>query len=157
MMTGGAWAARRAGPAGALVAVVMTCGCATPSSATRDYTAGAAQSAADAVSAGRTAVVAADTYRRGMLPGAALQVLLDSSQDTLTSTATSFGSMQPPSTASADAVHAAVQTLLTTADQQAERLRIAAHRRQSTQLSAARDALAMTCDRLAEFAREHQR
>jgi hypothetical protein len=155
-VTGGS-ARARVGAAGALTATVMTCGCAGPASATRDYAAGAAQSAADAVSAGRTAVVAVDTYQGGRLPAAALEVLLHSSEESLTSTATSFASEQPPPTAVADAVRSTLQDLLTSAGQQTARLRIAARRGQSDKMSASRDALAVACDRLATFEREHQR
>ena len=137
----------------AVAVLVSGCGGAVPTAA---YEAQGARSAADAVSSGRTAVVAVDTFRKGMLTSAALGVLLQDAEESLTSASSSFDAVQPPRTAAAEAFRTRLDGLLSTAERQARDLRIAARRQDTAAMGGHRDNLARACDGLAAVEREHR-
>jgi hypothetical protein len=131
-------------------------GCVSPAPTTAVYEAKAALSAADAVSAARTAVLSVQTYRQGKLTTAALEVLLQESEATLESVSGTFDSLQPPDTAAAQDLDDTLGQLLTDATDDARDLRIAARRGDTAQLDEAGTSLSKTADELDAFAQEHQ-
>jgi hypothetical protein len=137
----------------AVLAVLLTAGCAGPPSGTLDYEARLAQPVGEAVSSGRTMVVAVDTFRRGMLTRAALLVLLRSSAEGVASAADGFRSIAPPPDPAAVRVQATLAPLLSTARQQAAALQRAAEQHDTAALTASRGALGRACARLAAFER----
>ena len=139
---------RRARIAPVVAAVLACAACVAPAPSTGAYQGRAATSTADAMSAARTAVLAVETFQRGNLTRAALEVLLQESEAALGSVASTFASLQPSDTTEADALRAEVGDLLADADDQAQDLRIAARRQDSAGLTAGATALAATADDL---------
>lgn len=139
---------RRARIAPVVAAVLACAACVAPAPSTSAYQGKAATSTAAAQSAARTAVLAVETFQRGNLTRAALEVLLQESEAALGSVASTFASLQPSDTTEADALRAEVGDLLADADDQAQDLRIAARRQDSAGLTAGATALAATADDL---------
>ena len=140
----------------ALLAACLS-GCVAPAVDTSDYESKATSTAQAAVSAARTAVLTTTTYDRGRLPVNYLEPVLVDAEDTLGSVLTTFDSVQPPATSSADAMRAELDPLLQRATSAVTDMRIAARRRESSELTRSAGALARVADRLESFAREHSR
>ena len=137
-------------------AVLACAGCVAPVASDGHYRQMAASSATAARSAARSAVLAVDTSQRGKLPRAALEVLLQESEAALGSIASTFGSIQPPDTADADALRDRLGTLLAEADDQSQDLRIAARRQDAASLTSGARALATTAADLESLLEELQ-
>ena len=146
----------RAAAGAALLSCLAVTGCVSPAPTTDVYEAKASLTAADAVSAARTAVLSVQTYRKGQLTTAALEVLLQESEASLEAVSGTFDSVQPPDTAAADDLSDQLGELLTDATGDARDLRIAARRDDTAQLDDAAVSLARTADELDAFAQEHQ-
>jgi hypothetical protein len=138
------------------VAIGVLTGCVTPAPKTVDYEAKAAMSAQAAVSAARTAIVAARAYAQGKLQTAYLESTVVDAENTLGAIQTTFTSIQPPPSAAADRLRDALDPLLQDAGSAATDLRIAIRRNDPAGLSSSTDDLAKTADKLDTFAQEHQ-
>ena len=147
--------ARGAAAAIATAGILLLGGCVAPASTTADYEADAAMTAQDAVSAARTAVLAAQTYAEGDLPATYLEPTLVDAESALGAVQHSFDSIQPPATAAADDLRAELDPLLDDAGAAATAMRIAARRDRTDALTAAAEQLAATADELDAFAEEH--
>ncbi len=134
--------------------VVMCAGCVGPAPTTEDYAVKAEQTASDAVSAARTAVLAVRTQESDRLTAAMLEVLLQESEAALSSVTGSFDALQPPNTPAADQVASQLNALLADAGDDARELRISARRDDEEQLRLHADALAVTADELEALAQE---
>jgi hypothetical protein len=139
----------------AAVAVAVLAGCVTPAPTTSAYEAKAAMTAGAAVSAARTAVLAAQAYADGQLPATYLEPTLVDAEDALDSISSTFTSIQPPPTPAADDLRGQLQPLLDDASSAVTDMRIAARRDRAAELSAAADQLAAAADDLDAFAAEH--
>ena len=135
--------------------VALLSGCVAPAPTTADYAQKAAMTAEDAVSAARTAVVAARAYADDKLPATYLEPMLVDAEQVVGSVQSTFVSIQPPATASADDLRAALEPLLEDAGSALTEMRIAARRDSTEALTAAADDLAAAADDLDAFAREH--
>jgi hypothetical protein len=147
-------AAVRAAAVAALVCGGLA-GCVTPAPTTSDYAGKAVMTAEAATSAARTAVLATRTYTDGRLTGPYLEATVTSAEETLGSVSSTFSSIQPPATASADRLRAQLGDLLDEATSNATELRIASRRTDDAALTRAADGLATAADDLEDFAREH--
>jgi hypothetical protein len=136
-------------------AVFLLSGCVTPARTSSTYEQKAAMTAEAAVSAARTAVLAAETYAEDKLPTRYLEPVLVESEETLGEVESTFDSIQPPGVGNADEVRAELDPLLQKASSAATEMRIAARRHRSDDLAAAADDLAKAADELDAFAQEH--
>jgi histidinol-phosphate/aromatic aminotransferase/cobyric acid decarboxylase-like protein len=138
------------------VAIGLLSGCVTPAPTTADYEAKAAMSAQAAVSAARTAIVAARAYTDGKLQTTYLETTVVDAEDTLGAVQTTFTTIQPPPSAAADRLRDALEPLLQDAGSAATDLRIAVRRNDRKALSSSVDDLATAADKLDTFAQEHR-
>lgn len=137
-----------------LLAVALCAGCVGPAPSMDSYVAKAGGTAAEAVSAARTAVLVVQTDQRGQLTAAGREVLLQESEAALGSIADAFGSIQPPDNGQADAIRHELGDLLAAAHGDAQELRIAARRGDARSLATHATALAETADGLDDLATE---
>jgi hypothetical protein len=139
----------------AAIAIGVLSGCVTPAPKTADYEAKAAMSAQAAVSAARTAVVAARAYTEGKLQTSYLESTVVDAENTLGAIETTFTSIEPPPSAAADRLRGTLDPLLQDAGSAASDLRIAVRRNSTAALSASADDLAEAADKLDAFAQDH--
>ena len=136
-------------------ALVLVAGCVAPARTSPDYEQKATSTAEAAVSAARTAVVAARAYADDRMPATYLEPVLVDTEETLDSVASTFDSVQPPAAGNADEVRDELDPLLQDASSAATEMRIAARRGRPDALAAAVDDLARTADELDAFAQAH--
>lgn len=132
-------------------------GCVAPAPDDASYESKATQTAQAALSAARTAILSTHTYADDRLPGTYLEPVLEDAEQTLGSVQTTFDSVQPPATAAADGLRAALDPLLQSAASDVTDLRIAARRGRSGDLASTADDLSTIADRLEAFGQEHRR
>lgn len=140
---------------GILAAMLLTA-CVAPALSYEGYAQQATMTAADAVSAARTAVLATRTDEQGRMTGAALLVLVQESEAALGTLGSTFDSVQPPDDGRSDALRRELDGLLQDAQSAVQDLRIAARRGDDAAMSLAAAALATAGDALADFEELHQ-
>jgi len=144
----------------ALVAVagataLLVAGCVTPAPSTSAYESKAGMTAEAAVSEVRTAIVATDAYLAGRMNSGYLETRLVGSEESLGSVHDTFDSVQPPATASADALRGTLDPLLDDAGAAVTDLRIAARRDPSDDLRTTAGDLSGVADELEAFGKQH--
>lgn len=143
------------GLAATSLALVLT-GCVGPAPSYEAYNQHAAMTAADAVSAARTAVLATQADQQGRMTGAALLVLVQESEAALGALGSTFDSVQPPNDGRSDALRRELDALLQDAQGAVQDLRIAARRGDDAAMDRAATTLAIAGDALADFEELHQ-
>jgi hypothetical protein len=138
-----------------LVLGTAPAGCVAPAPTTSAYEAKATQAAKAAVSAARTALIAEDAWAHTRMLSPYLETTVVNSEQALGGVRTSFDSVQPPATDSADALREALDPLLEQADSALSDLRIAVRRDDPGAMASAADDLSAVADRLAAFTQEH--
>lgn len=139
-----------------IFAAALLTACVAPAPSYEAYAQQATMTAADAVSAARTAVLATQTDEQGRMTGAALLVLVQESEAALGTLGSTFDSVQPPDDDRSDALRRDLDGLLQDAQSAVQDLRIAARRDDRAAMALAAAALATAGDALAEFEQLHQ-
>src|SRR5215204_6100856 len=124
-----------------VAAALLAGGCIAPAPTTADYESKAA--------------MAADAYVHGRLTAAYLEPVLVDAEEALGSVRATFGSVQPPATAGADALRETLDPLLEDAGSAVTDLRIAARRDARDDLADTAAELSDVADDLEAFGTEH--
>jgi hypothetical protein len=140
---------------GALVAVFAVSGCVGPARTTQTYESKAVRTANDSLSALETALLSVQTSLRGRMMQAYLETVLSNAEDSISSIQSTFDSIQPPDTDTADRLRDSLDTLLSDGAAGMAQLRILARRQDTMNLAAEARTLAATADGLEKFARTH--
>jgi hypothetical protein len=130
-------------------------GCVAPATDTASYQQKALLSAQAAVSSARTALIAEQTYSEGRLLSTYLDPVLSEAEDSIGSVTSTFDSVQPPTTATADALRSTLDPLLQDAGSAIADLRIAARRNMTADMDSSAHDLRAAADKLDAFAKEH--
>jgi basic membrane lipoprotein Med (substrate-binding protein (PBP1-ABC) superfamily) len=138
----------------ALLAVALTA-CVSPAVDDTGYLGKAGATAAAAVSASNTALLAVQGYQDDHVTSQALEVTLQQSEDALGSVTSTFDSVQPPHTTTSDDVRQALDDLLAPAQDALSAVRIAARRGQDDALRTHAAELSKATKALEQFAEEH--
>lgn len=141
---------------GAIAAALVALGsaCVAPARSAAAYEGKAADSASSAVSALRTAIVAAGLGGNGRSFPPTVSVLLSEAEEDADATEVVFSSIQPPDHAS-DELRAQLEPMLIKASKRLALLRIAARRAELSSLPSLAHPLVRLADKLDGFAQEH--
>jgi hypothetical protein len=138
------------------VAALMALGsaCVSPAWSAAAYEGKAADSASSAVSALRTAILAAGLGGNGRSFPPTVSVLLSEAEEDADATEAAFSSIQPPDRAS-DELRAELEPMLLKASKRLALLRIAARRADLSALPSLAQPLERLANKLDRFVREH--
>lgn len=136
------------------VLVALGTACVAPARSASAYEGKAADSARSAVSALRTAILAAQLGGNGRSFPPTVSVLLSEAEEDADATEAAFSSVQPPDPAS-DELRAQLEPLLLRASKRLALLRIAARRAELSVLPSLAHPLARLANKLDRFAQEH--
>jgi hypothetical protein len=146
---------RRLFVCGAVAALVaLGSACVSPAWSAAVYEGKAADSASSAVSALRTAILAAELGGNGRSFPPTVSVLLSEAEEDADATEAAFSSLQPPDHAS-DELRAELEPILLRASKRLALLRIAARRAELSALPSLAHPLARLANKLDRFAQEH--
>jgi hypothetical protein len=138
----------------AAVLVALGSACVAPARSAAAYEGKAADSASSAVSALRTAILAAQLGGNGRSFPPTVSILLSEAEEDADATEAAFSSVQPPDQPS-DELRAELEPMLLKASKRLALLRIAARRAELSVLPSLAHPLERLANKLDRFAREH--